>query len=294
MKRIIFIDREQELEKLVTYLLNGQFTEISLDTEGESFLHRYGMHLCLIQLFDGERCYIIDPIKIKNISYLQPVFEGNITKVIYHANNDLILLDYLYNWHMKNIFDISIAAEVLRLKPLSLPTLLDNQLGVALVKSKSKQKANWNRRPLRNDLIEYAANDVKYLLLLKAKLMKHLANRNLLKEADRKNRELENVRYQLKIDPHLGIKNAKGLSNDERIYLKSFYKARDCIAKELDYPPNNVVKNGDLIAISQKPPQNREKWLSIIGNPKAKISKYIHILCDAKTAADDMISSKLP
>jgi ribonuclease D len=286
MNKIVLVDREEELEKLVTYLLNGHFSEIALDTEGESFLHRYGMHLCLIQLFDGERCYLVDPIKIENISCLKPLFEGNITKVIYHANNDLILLDYLYNYHMKNIFDISIAAQVLKLKPLSIPTLLHNQLGVALVKSKSKQKANWTRRPLRNDLIEYATNDVKYLLLLKAKLMKHLKNRNLLKEADQKNRALENVRYQLKIDPHLSIKKAKGLSNDEQIYLEAFYKARDCIAKELDYPPNNVVKNDDLIAISKEPPQNKEKWLSIIGNPKSRISKYIHLLQNAKEEAD--------
>jgi len=278
---IILIETKDELKSLTEKIIDNKINEIAVDFEGESNLHRYGIHLCLIQLYDGDKCYIIDPIKIKNISSMKEIFEDeNICKVMYSADFDVRLLDYTVNYHIHNIFDLQIGAKMLGYEDISLKHLISDILDKTIDKSKKNQRSNWNRRPLSGKQISYAAGDVKYLL----DIMKNMKQR--LKESDmtdtflEKNRSLEKVRFVEKSQPYMAIKNSKQISREAKIYLKNFFYTRDKIAKNLDFPPFWVMSNELLVAISQYPPSDREEWLNIKGL-SIKAFKYVSLFEDA-------------
>ncbi len=60
------------------------------------------------------------------------------------------------------VYDTQIGARLLGVRRFGLGDLVNHYFGVEL--SKSSQKADWGKRPLSPKMIEYALNDVHYLL----------------------------------------------------------------------------------------------------------------------------------
>ena len=65
-----FIQSESELEKLLAHLARMACPRLAVDVEGENNLHSYGIHVALIQLFDGTRGWIIDALAFRNRTLL--------------------------------------------------------------------------------------------------------------------------------------------------------------------------------------------------------------------------------
>ena len=264
INNLTIIDTEKALTGLVSMLVKNR-KEVALDFECEFNLHRYGMHLCLIQLFDGESFYLIDPVKLHNLQPLKRLFHSRVLKIMFAAHGDLCLLNHLYRLQMKNVFDIQLAAKILEYDVLSLGGITEKVLGIKTSKSKSKQTANWNRRPLSPALIEYAVDDVRYLIQLKELFWDWICSRNKQKELLKKNRQLENARFRPVLYPHLKIKNASKLNPAQKKSLLRFYEVRDEIARKLDMAPHSLLSNETLIAICRHIPENRSAWLSLSG-----------------------------
>ncbi len=282
---VVLIESESDLHRRMEALIAGGAGEVALDIEGEYNLHRYGMHLCLVQLFDGKECLLVDTVKIKNISCMRPFFEGDIDKVVFSPANDLILLDHLFGFHLKHIFDVQSAARLLGHERLSLGTIISEELGVTLDKSKTKQKSNWNFRPLKKSLLNYAADDVLYLLDLKRKLLPEIERRGLADELARINADFELVRYAPQERPYLNLRDAKKLTRIEKVYLKHFFYARDEIARKVDLAPSSVLSNASVIEISKRAPGGRDEWKRL-GGLNRRALPHLDILVRAKEEAD--------
>ncbi|MCP4133248.1 MAG: hypothetical protein GY754_19930 [bacterium] len=284
---IVLITNEEELAYLVDALIENEVVEIGLDFEGESNLHRYGIHLCLIQLFDGEYCYIIDPVEIKDISRIRWIFENKyIQKIMYSADFDVRLLRYTYNYELNNIFDIQIGAKILQYTDVSLKQMITSTTKIDVEKSKQEQKSNWNRRPLTERQIKYAAGDVRYLLEIKDKIYKDLVQSGEIDLFNKKNRILEKVKFQEKKEPHLVIKNSKKLGSLEQVFLKNYFHARDAVAQKLDFPPYWVLNNHKLLEISEDPPLTKDDWLNIKGL-SVKAYRYVDMFINATKNSEE-------
>jgi ribonuclease D len=140
--------------------------EIAFDLEFDKNYYRFGFNLCLIQIFDGETCYLIDPLSKKlNIIELFQVLENRfITKVCFSVDEDLRLLHSI-GCFPANLYDTDIASRLLNYPAMSLTNLLMEILDVD--PGESLQRSNWYNRPLTNKQINYAANDVLHLPELK-------------------------------------------------------------------------------------------------------------------------------
>jgi ribonuclease D len=141
---------------------------IALDTEGASF-HRFVDRIYLLQLSTRERTAIIDPIPIGKPPALGRILEDPGIEIVFHdADYDLRLLQQDYQWHVRNIFDTRIAAQLLGLRAFGLAALLERYFGVKL--DKKHQRADWSMRPLTQGMLDYAAQDTIHLLELRDKL----------------------------------------------------------------------------------------------------------------------------
>ena len=145
---------------------------IALDTEGASF-HRFVDRIYLLQLSTRERTAIIDPIPIGKPPALGRILEDPGIEIVFHdADYDLRLLQQDYQWHVRNIFDTRIAAQLLGLRAFGLAALLERYFGVKL--DKKHQRADWSMRPLTQGMLDYAAQDTIHLLELRDKLEREL------------------------------------------------------------------------------------------------------------------------
>ena len=94
-------------------LLNGK-GRIAVDFEGEFNLHIYGEHLCLVQIFDGDSFYIIDPRSDKvTAEGLGLLFQSEAEKIFFASQSDAALIHKCYGMTIRNIYDIRIPALLL-------------------------------------------------------------------------------------------------------------------------------------------------------------------------------------
>lgn len=132
----------------------------AVDTEADS-LHRYRESLCLIQFAAGEESVLIDPLAVKDLSPLGSYLARS-TVWMHGADYDMTMLKRQFNELPAEVYDTQIGARLLGARKFGLADLVRLYFDVEL--SKSSQKADWGKRPLSPKMMEYALNDVRYLL----------------------------------------------------------------------------------------------------------------------------------
>ncbi len=216
-------------------------------------MHRYayGQQLCLVQVYDGTDIVIIDPFDIDRKN-LRALFENrDILKVIYDAASDISLLVNSEEMTINSVLDLRPAVELLNYQKNDLYSILSAELGLSLDHKKKFQQYNWLRRPLPEEVLEYAANDVKHLLKLKDILMRKIQENDLLDSYMLKNLRVQNRDYF--IDPattYRRVKGFKGLDAEARAVFKDLYSVRDKYARQTNMPAANVIGNNHLLNLA--------------------------------------------
>ena len=164
---------------------------------------------------------------------MEPFCKDPAVEVVFHdADYDLRLLHQDYGWHVTNIFDTRIASQLLGIKSFGLAALLEQFFDVKL--DKKHQRADWSMRPLTPDMLDYAAQDTRYLLDLRDELRSRLEKLGRLEWAREEFDRLEGTKW----DPDDGsqaflrIKGARDLTRRELALLRELVPWRDSVARE--------------------------------------------------------------
>ncbi len=148
--------------------------EIAVDTETMG-LNPYRDRLCLIQICDPEG--MVTAVRIhqgqKDAPNLKKLMESpDVLKVFHYARFDLAQLKHTFDIKTHPVFCTKIASKLARTYTSShgLKSLVQELVGVEL--DKSAQSSDWgNVEQLSMSQLSYAANDVRYLLVAKQKLL---------------------------------------------------------------------------------------------------------------------------
>ncbi len=242
------IDNTQKLAVLVKHL--NSVKEISVDTEFDSFNKQYGITLQLIQIFDGSTCYLVDPLKIDDLKQLWQIFENpQICKVVYSGANDVDILKR-QGCNPVNLFDLQIAAELFDKPEKSLSAVLKKEFDVEL--DKSIQAAGWGNRPLDTWQLNYASNDVIYLLRLKEMLTNEIQYKKIEPTLRQQNIKLESAASK-DYYPKLSRKQYIIFNKHCRQKLMSLKLLVDAYAQELNLPPFKIVQDSFLEELVKDP-----------------------------------------
>jgi ribonuclease D len=236
-------------EHLVLHLENSRKdTEAPLcaiDTEADS-LHRYRESLCLVQFADRGESVLIDPLAIENLDPLGD-FLAEATVWMHGADYDMTMFKREFGKLPAVVYDTQIGARLLGARRFGLGDLVQQYFGVAL--SKSSQKADWGKRPLSPKMIEYALNDVHYLLDMGDIIVTNLRNlgryewfeescaaaRQKVLDRDDSKEEMWRIQGSGKLD-------RRGLA-----CLRALWLWRDAEANAWDRPSFMVVTNRELL-----------------------------------------------
>ena len=254
---------------------------IGIDLEFDDMRYRYGRHLALIQVFDGQEVYLIDPLPLTDMAAeLEPLFavlrDPAVAKVFHSCKSDILLLDEVFGVHCRNIVDTSVQFTLLAAEDnnISLGRLISAVLGFEV--DKGEQKSNWLKRPLTEAQKEYAANDVLYLFQLTDHLSARLEELGRADWAAQENLALEAVRYG-RDDPRPWSRNAAKykITPQEMPIFRELYLLRDAVARQLDRPPYHVLSNDRLAELARNPLETALQLRGANGlHPELKRSPY--------------------
>jgi ribonuclease D len=229
-----------------------------VDTESNS-LHAFREQVCLLQFSSLKEDYLVDPLVLKDLSLLAPIFANpNIEKVFHAAEYDLICLRRDFGFTFANLFDTMQAARVLGYPAVGLDRLLGDKFGIKM--DKRHQKANWAARPLTQDQIHYARLDTHYLFNLRDILEKEL------RETERLEFALEDFYRACLPDEQKHRNNGaswerfagrKDLSLRELTIVSFLCNWRDKEAEKLNRPPYKVVMDDVFVALAKNPPEQK-------------------------------------
>jgi ribonuclease D len=267
----LYLDKIPEVDRFLSEI--SDVKELALDTEGASF-HRFLDRIYLLQISTRKHSAIIDPLPIGSPDKLGQLLQGKAVEVVFHdADYDLRLLHQDYGWHVTNIFDTRVASQLLGIKSFGLAALLEQYFDVKL--DKKHQRADWSMRPLTPDMLEYAAQDTRYLLQLKDQLKEQLERRGRLHWAEEEFARLEGTRWEVEesMEGFLRLKGARDLSRRELAVLREIANWRDTVAAQLDRATFRVMGNEALFEIARRAPKNAAELGAIKGMPKGMIER---------------------
>lgn len=171
----ILIESTGALEALCREFLNEPL--LAVDTE---FFREttYYPHLGLVQIASPGCVACIDPLAFDARSGIASLLlNPAITKIFHACIQDLEVLYQYLGKLPDSIVDTQIAAAMLgEQDQIGYAALVEQQMGVQL--EKSQTRTNWLKRPLTSRQIEYAGDDVLYLIPMYQKLMSELKNKN--------------------------------------------------------------------------------------------------------------------
>ena len=287
-----YLDTVPDVEKFTAGIAG--VAEIALDTEGASF-HRFVDRIYLLQMSTRDRHAVIDPLPIGRPAGLGALLESPDVEVVFHdADYDLRLLQQDYGWKIKHIFDTRIAAQLLGYTAFGLAALLERFFGVKL--DKKHQRADWSMRPLSADMLDYAAQDTRFLLELKDMMSAELEQMGRMPWAREEFGLLEGTRWADE-EPgmaFLRLKGARDLTRRELAVLRELVPWRDIVAGQLDRATFRVLGNEQLLAIARAQPSSRDALGKIKGMPRGILEQRGSELLDGVKRALAVPESELP
>lgn len=263
-----YIRTDEEIFQLMEKWKAENINQVAMDFECESNLHCYGEHLCLVQVFDGKDFFLIDPLEktITNRGLKALLESKNLQKIWFDCSFDGNLLWKKHKVKIFNVYDLFREATALGISG-GLSSLVQKYVlqpegekeakvgsGESVKGSKKRfQQANWMKRPINCEQIEYALSDVKHLFSLKKVLDNMAKEKNLL----------ESITQGMKTLPHLKTSNKPGylklpgykrMNFQQKVYARHFFEVWDNTAKAFNWPPFWVMSKYVITDFAKKIP----------------------------------------
>jgi len=250
----IWVD-EQSLFNAMIVDLSRQ-SRIAVDTESNS-LYAYREQVCLIQFSSENIDYLVDPLTNLDLSALKKIFaDSKIEKIFHAAEYDLICLKRDFGFSFVNIFDTMIAGRILGYRSVGLASMLETIFQIEI--NKKYQRANWGRRPLPEEMIQYACQDTHNLIPLRNKLKKLLEKSHRTALANEDFIRLCGIEYQSKERNGTcwRVVGNREMNPQQLSVLQSLCDYRELMASKQDTPPFKILSNRVLVNIALASPDN--------------------------------------
>ena len=288
MPDYLFVDHPDNISQNLT-----GYARLGVDTE---FMREktYFAQLCLIQISTPDAIYCVDPLVDSGQSEFWKQLLTD-SWVVHSARQDIEVVYQTTDTMPREIFDTQIAAGL-----LGLPA----QMGYAgLVKelfdvdmAKSHTRADWTRRPLPDAVLEYAAEDVEYLLPGAEILSEKLDKKGRLEWAQQDSQLLLNTRlYDISgeqaVERLKGARNFRGPKRAAAVRLATW---REEEAIRRNRPRQWILRDNVLLDIAYQLPSTEKQLENIEGMPPKVASRAGKALVDTVAASRDDESGYQP
>jgi ribonuclease D len=281
------VQDDAALAEAIGRLANGQ-GPVAVDAERASG-YRYGQRAYLVQLRRaGAGTLLIDPIACPDLSGVDTALQ-DAEAVLHAASQDLPCLAEV-GFRPRQLFDTELAGRLLGYPRVALGTLVEEVLGFHLEKGHSA--ADWSVRPLREELLRYAALDVEVLIELRDALAAELADQGKTEWARQEFAAVLAAKPPAaRPDPWRRtsgihrVQSRRGLA-----VVRELWTVRDRIAQAADLSPRRVLPDSAIIEAARSLPTNGPQLTRISGfvgrQARRHEKEWLAAVTKARTSAD--------
>ena len=228
----------------------------------------YAPVLCLVQLATPNRLAMVDPV---DGAPLEPVAElladGAVEKVMHAPGADLTGFALHFGVAPRAVFDTQLAAGFAGYGgSLSLERMLDSAVKVSL--RHSEGFTDWSKRPLTSTQVEYAADDVRYLIDAATALRDRLRSQGRERWAGEEMERRFGPGASLVQDPDTAWRRVAGrgkLRGGQLGALVAVAAWREREARRRDMPVAWLVRDATLVELARRRPATVEDALAVRG-----------------------------
>lgn len=266
----------QDSETLRQFCLQAsKKSALAVDTEFVRTRTLYPQ-LGLIQLYDGERLLLVDPIADIDLAPLKTLLvDETVVKILHSCSEDLETFQVALGVMPAPLFDTQIALALLNQgNSVGYARMIEARLDIQLDKGESR--TDWLARPLSQKQLEYAANDVLYLFDVYTPIRDEIQQARkldwLYQEVElMKQKKLANLPTEY---AYLAVKNNWRLRSRNLAVLQQLAKWRVGMAQDKNLALNFVVKEANLYEVARRLPQKKNDLFAISGMNPHEIRRY--------------------
>jgi len=252
-EHVAMITANNQLADFATRIHNAP--QLAVDTEFQRE-RTYYPKLCLVQIAGGNEIGLIDVLAIDDLAPLAALIsEQGPTKVFHAAGQDIEVLYQTLGYVPAPIADTQIAAALTGLgDQVSYAHLVTALTGVELPKAHTR--TDWTQRPLSTQVLDYAADDVRYLAAIYRMLQERLQIRGRAAWAAAEYRALT-APARLAPDPAAAWQRVRAwrqLDPAQQQILAALAQWREQQAMHADRPRKWIMADDTLIALAQRQP----------------------------------------
>ncbi len=238
---------------------------IGIDTEFVSE-DTYRPELCLIQIATAVDLAVIDPYRCGDLaSFWNMLADGDHVTIVHAAREELNFALNACRRAPANLFDTQLAAGFCSAEyPSSYGSVVTKFVNAR--PAKGEQRTDWRRRPLTEEQIDYALEDVRYLLPLYDALQKKLKKLNrldwLAEEMERWLAEVQDSRDRPRWRRVSGVGN---LSPRSLAIVRELWMWRRAEAERKDLPPRRVLRDDLIVELAKRKSDEIERIQAVRG-----------------------------
>lgn len=288
---IEYIDKPEQLTELCNRIIQEPW--IALDTE---FLREktYYPVFCLLQIATPEWVVCVDPIALPDLSELFDVINNTaITKVLHSCRQDLEIFYKLTGKVTTPVFDTQIAAPLLGFQENpGYAMLVSSFMNINL--SKAYTRTDWSVRPLSEEQIQYAADDVIYLCKIYQIMCQKLEALERLDWLENDFELLNNTElYQISpVNAWLKVKGKNRLTGKQLSIVQALTEWREKTAQLENRPKNWLIRDDLLLELAKLQPETVEELVKVRSMNERTVRRYGKVICQLINEAK--IKSPIP
>jgi len=238
---------------------------VGIDTEFVSE-DTYRPELCLVQVATEQGLAVIDPYPAGDLTkFWETLAEGKHLTIAHAAREEVNFSLTACGRPPAGVFDTQIAAGLCSTEyPSSYGAVVTKVLNQKA--AKGEQRTDWRRRPLTDAQIDYALEDVRYLLPMHRALSRQLESLGrtswLNDEMNAFLREVCEARDRPRWRRVSGIGN---LSPRSLAVVRALWYWREEQAESRDQPPRRVLRDDLIVELAKRKSDNVDKIQAIRG-----------------------------
>ena len=262
-----FIHQQKDFENVLA--LMSQNSIYGLDTEFIK-VDTLWPKLGVFQINVNDQVYLVDGTSLNLSAFWEKLFQAQ--QNIFHACGEDIDLIYHYaqQKNLDNVFDTQVGMSFLgHGLQVSYQNALKTMLNVDI--DKGQTRSDWLARPLSDEQLNYAANDVLYLMQLADKVQTDLKQNYLLDFAQEDCRNLtQEIGEETPLELlYQDVGNYRH-SRRQLMQLQQLAVWREQMVKALNQPRSFILRNSTMLDLVEKNPKNQFQ-LSTIKDLRAHI-----------------------
>ncbi len=268
-----FINTTEQLQAFCQQMEKSEW--LAVDTE---FLREktYFAELCLIQVATTTHAACIDPLAIDDLTPLMELlYDPARIKVLHAARQDLEILYDINGKLPAPIFDTQIAATLAGLgEQIGYAALVEKLLGITIDKSHSR--TDWRQRPLSDEQVRYAADDVIHLGTAYLKLREQLEQKGRIEWLEEDFAALSDpaVYANQPLEMWRRVKGAGRLKGVRLNILRGLAAWREERALESNRPRRWILRDELLLDMARLRPESLDALIKLRGMEARTVERH--------------------